>query len=105
MSPEDRAREDETVRAFQNAPPIGNEELERIRSKTTPFIAADVIIGSPIETPEGYEVAILEVERLRGAALGTPDGDRLDALATLIAEYEAKHVDFLKDNNNGTAQD
>ena len=31
-----------------------------------------------------------EVERLWGAASGTPEGDRLDVLATLIDAYEAK---------------
>jgi HTH-type transcriptional regulator/antitoxin HigA len=39
----------------------------------------------------GYEAALEEVERLWGAKLGTPDGDRLDELATLIDAYEAEH--------------
>ena len=32
-----------------------------------------------------------EIERLWGAKSGTPDGDRLDILATLIDSYEAGH--------------
>lgn len=45
----------------------------------------------PIRTETDYEVALAEVERLWGAKSGTPDGDRLDVLATLIEVYEAKH--------------
>jgi HTH-type transcriptional regulator/antitoxin HigA len=43
----------------------------------------------PIRTKKDYEAARAEVERLWGAKLGTPDGDRLDVLATLIDAYEA----------------
>ena len=43
----------------------------------------------PIRTRKDYEAALREVERLWGAKLGTPDGDRLDVLATLIDAYEA----------------
>ena len=32
-----------------------------------------------------------ELERLWGAKSGTPEGDRLDVLATLIDAYEARH--------------
>jgi HTH-type transcriptional regulator/antitoxin HigA len=32
-----------------------------------------------------------EVERLWGAKSGTPEGDRLDALVTLIETYEKEH--------------
>src|SRR6266702_5474703 len=45
----------------------------------------------PIRTKQDYEGALSEVERLWGAKLGTPEGDRLDVLATLIDAYEAKH--------------
>jgi HTH-type transcriptional regulator / antitoxin HigA len=45
----------------------------------------------PIRTKKDYEVALAEVERLWGAKLGTPEGDRLDVLATLIDAYEAAH--------------
>lgn len=45
----------------------------------------------PIRTEADYDAALAEVERLWGAKSGTPDGDRLDVLATLIEVYEEKH--------------
>ena len=45
----------------------------------------------PIRTEVDYEHALAEVEHLWGAKSGTPDGDRLDRLATLIDAYEAEH--------------
>lgn len=44
----------------------------------------------PIRTEADYDEALAEVERLWGAKSGTPKGDRLDVLATLIDVYEAK---------------
>jgi HTH-type transcriptional regulator / antitoxin HigA len=45
----------------------------------------------PIRTEADYQAALAEIERLWGARLGTPEGDRLDVLATLIDAYEAEH--------------
>lgn len=45
----------------------------------------------PIRTAAGYERALVAIERLWGAESGTPEGDRLDVLATLIDAYEAEH--------------
>jgi HTH-type transcriptional regulator/antitoxin HigA len=45
----------------------------------------------PIRSKKDYEAALVEVERLWGATIGTPAGDRLDVLATLIDAYEALH--------------
>ena len=45
----------------------------------------------PIRTKADYEAALAEVERLWGAKRGTPKGDRLDVLDTLIDVYETKH--------------
>ncbi len=45
----------------------------------------------PIRTKRDYEAALKQVERLWGAKIGTPRGDRLDVLATLIDAYEAEH--------------
>lgn len=42
----------------------------------------------PIRNEKDYEAALLEVERLWGAKSGTPRGDRLDVLATLVDAYE-----------------
>jgi len=45
----------------------------------------------PILTEAEYETALAEVARLWGAMGGTPAGDRLDVLATLIEAYEERH--------------
>jgi HTH-type transcriptional regulator/antitoxin HigA len=45
----------------------------------------------PIRTEADHEAAMALVERLWGARSGTPEGDRLDVLATLIDAYEALH--------------
>ena len=42
----------------------------------------------PIRTEADYEAALTEIERLWGARVGTPEGDRLDILATLVDAYE-----------------
>lgn len=44
----------------------------------------------PIHSEADYEKALAEIERLWGAKVGTPAGDRLDILATLVDAYEAK---------------
>ena len=45
----------------------------------------------PIRSKGDYEVAMAEIERLWGARSGTPEGDRLDILATLVDAYENEH--------------
>ena len=45
----------------------------------------------PIRTKRDYEAALKEIKRLWGAKAGSPEGDRLDVLATLIDAYEAEH--------------
>jgi HTH-type transcriptional regulator / antitoxin HigA len=45
----------------------------------------------PIRTNADYEAALAEIERLWGARAGTPAGDRLDILATLVDAYEDEH--------------
>jgi len=45
----------------------------------------------PIRTKADYRAALAEIERLFDAAPGTPDGDRLDVLTTLVEAYEARH--------------
>ncbi|HLJ63673.1 MAG TPA: helix-turn-helix domain-containing protein [Stellaceae bacterium] len=45
----------------------------------------------PIRTKADYRAALKEAERLWDADPGTPDGDRVDILVTLIEAYEAKH--------------
>jgi HTH-type transcriptional regulator/antitoxin HigA len=45
----------------------------------------------PIRTPKDYRAALAELTNLWGAKRGTPQGDRLDILATLIDAYESEH--------------
>ena len=45
----------------------------------------------PIRSEVDYTNALAELERLWGAKSGTPRGDRLDILATLIEAYETEH--------------
>ncbi len=45
----------------------------------------------PIRSEADYRKALAMLERLWGAKSGTPEGDRLDVLATLIDAYEAAH--------------
>ena len=45
----------------------------------------------PIKTKADYKRALADVERFWGAKTGTPEGDRLDVLATLIDVYEGEH--------------
>jgi HTH-type transcriptional regulator / antitoxin HigA len=42
----------------------------------------------PIKTDADHQASLREIEALWGAAEGTPDGDRLDVLATLVEAYE-----------------
>jgi HTH-type transcriptional regulator / antitoxin HigA len=45
----------------------------------------------PVRTEADYEAALETVDRLWGAKNGTPEGDHLDVLATLIEVYEEEH--------------
>ncbi len=49
----------------------------------------------PIRTEVDNDAALAEVERLWGAKAGTPEGDRLDVLATLIEAFEDRHYPVL----------
>jgi HTH-type transcriptional regulator/antitoxin HigA len=45
----------------------------------------------PIKTKRDYRRALNEIEGLMNAKRGTPEGDRLDVLVTLVQAFEAKH--------------
>ena len=45
----------------------------------------------PIKTDADYRTALAEIERLMDAAPGTPAGDRLEVLTTLVEHYESLH--------------
>jgi len=44
----------------------------------------------PIKTETDYDEALAEIASLMDAELGTPEGDRLDILVTLVEAYEEK---------------
>ena len=46
----------------------------------------------PIRTKAGHRAALREIETLMSARPGTPEGARLDVLATLVEAYEKKHL-------------
>ncbi|MFN4281613.1 MAG: type II toxin-antitoxin system HigA family antitoxin [Alphaproteobacteria bacterium] len=45
----------------------------------------------PISTEADYKTALKQVEKLWEAKAGTPEGDLVEVLVTLIQAYEAKH--------------
>ena len=70
----------------------------------------------PIRTRKDYEAALRIIAMLMTARRGTPEGDRLDVLATLVEAYEAKHfpldlpdpveaIKFVMEQRNLTVKD
>jgi len=49
----------------------------------------------PIRTEEDYLAALQMIESLWDAPPGSPDGDKLDVLVTLVEAYEEKHHPIL----------
>jgi HTH-type transcriptional regulator/antitoxin HigA len=45
----------------------------------------------PIKSKADYDAAVAEIERLMDAAPDSPEEDRLDILATLVAAYDQEH--------------
>jgi HTH-type transcriptional regulator/antitoxin HigA len=45
----------------------------------------------PVKTKADHRAALKEIERLMDAKPGTPAGDRLEILATLVDHYESRH--------------
>jgi HTH-type transcriptional regulator/antitoxin HigA len=48
----------------------------------------------PIKTEADYEAALKEIETLFDTEPGTPEGDRLDILITLVEAYEDEHYEI-----------
>ncbi len=46
----------------------------------------------PIKTEQDHRDAIARIEKLMSAVAGSPEGDELDVLATLVDAYESKQV-------------
>jgi HTH-type transcriptional regulator/antitoxin HigA len=49
----------------------------------------------PIKTEADYEAALQMVDSLWGAPYGSPEGDKVDILVTLVEAYEEKHYPIL----------
>lgn len=45
----------------------------------------------PIRTEQDHDEALARIDQLMSARLGTPEGDELDVLLTLVDAYESKH--------------
>jgi len=52
---------------------------------------SELVMVRPIRTEADYEAALMDIGELMDARPGTPEGDRLDVLATLVEAYEAEH--------------
>jgi len=48
----------------------------------------------PIKTKVDYRAALKEIEALMTARAGSPEGERLDILVTLVEAYEKRHFHF-----------
>lgn len=70
----------------------------------------------PIRSKADYRAALKEAERLWDANPGTPDGDKVEVLVTLIESYEATHfsipapdpiaaIEFMMDQKGLTRRD
>jgi HTH-type transcriptional regulator/antitoxin HigA len=45
-----------------------------------------------MRTEQDHDEALARIDQLMSAKLGTPDGEELDVLLTLVDAYEAKHL-------------
>lgn len=52
---------------------------------------SELVKVRPVRTEADYEAALEEIGHLMTARAGTPEGDRLDVLSTLVEAYEAEH--------------
>lgn len=48
-----------------------------------------------IKTEADYEAALKDIEQLWRSSYGSPEGDKLDVLVTLVKAYEDEHYPVL----------
>ena len=58
--------------------------------------------ANSIKTTEDYNAALEEIDRLMDAEPNTPEGDRLDVLATLVEAWEEVHFPIEEPKTGGT---
>jgi len=58
----------------------------------------------PIRSEQDHKAALAEISKLMETDpdIGTPKGDRLDVLVTLVQAYEARHFPTLIDHRHDT---
>ena len=52
---------------------------------------SELVMVRPVRTEAVYEAALDAIGGLMTARAGTPEGDRLDVLSTLVEAYETEH--------------
>jgi HTH-type transcriptional regulator / antitoxin HigA len=60
------------------------------RTEASPCLEEAAMDIRPIRTDADHRRALAKIERLWGAADGTPEGDKLDVLVTLVEAYEER---------------
>jgi len=55
----------------------------------------------PITSDAEYRAQLKKIEGLMHAAVGTPDGEELNALVTLVEAYESLHFSLESQNSSG----
>jgi len=45
----------------------------------------------PIRSEKDYQAALKEIDKLIGSQPGTPEGDRMEVMVTLVEAYETRH--------------
>jgi HTH-type transcriptional regulator/antitoxin HigA len=53
----------------------------------------------PIRSEADYQSALKKIEKLMASQPGTPEGDRMDVLVTLVEAYETKHFPIPEPND------
>lgn len=65
-------------------------EDDAVDAKTVARFLESAMEIMPIDSDADHRAALVEIDRLWGAARGTPAGDKLDVLVTLVSAYEDK---------------
>lgn len=52
---------------------------------------SEMVTVRPVRTEADYQAALDDIGQLMSARAGTPEGDRLDVLSTLVEAYETEH--------------
>ena len=65
-------------------------EYDAVDAKTVARFLESAMEIMPIDSDADHRAALVEIDRLWGAARGTPEGDKLDVLVTLVSAYEDK---------------